>query len=282
MNNNKTVILAAVGAMLVGGVSTAALMKSHKMDTASVDTTAATAAASSQPAPAPAPAATGKGLEYAQVLGVTPVTQKTEIYGTITSIDPIRERSSSVSTRESCHDVAVREVVPEAQRSNVGGTVAGALLGGLAGSRFGGGHGRNAAALAGAVAGGFIGNHISNERHQEDVQYRTVRRCSTVDVPVQSSYVRGYTVNYRKDDGSIGSVQMSNKPTDSRVDLGQADQTVGYTVSYLYGGRQQTIQLPQPPASNQLTLIDGQVVTQIANAAPQAAGVVNNPVNTLR
>ena len=258
MKSNMTVGFAIATALLVGSAATAALMNHHKDDLGS------------QPAPAPVAGLNqAKGLEYAQILNVSPITEKTALYGTVTSVTPIEQSTANMTARHVCHDVVVHRSMPERDSGNVGGTLAGAVIGGLAGSRFGGGHGRNAATVAGTLAGGFIGNHIERAHKENQVVNERERLCHTEQVPLRSTVVKGYTVNYRKDDGSVGSLQMDAKPVDSRVELGQGDQTVGYAVTYLYRGQQMSARLAARPTSDKLPIVDGQLVTQMM--APTSA-----------
>lgn len=258
MKSNMTVGFITAGALLVGSAATAALMNHHKNELSSQVESAHTSDANS-----------GQGLEFAQILNVNPITEKKSEYGTITGVTPIEQTTSNSVARHVCHDVVVRRSLPQRDTANVGGTLAGAVLGGLAGSRFGGGHGRNAATVAGTLAGGFIGNHIERVHKENQTIDETERLCHTEQVPVHSSVIKGYTVNYRKDDGSVGSLQMDAKPADNRVDLGQTDQTVGYAVTYLYRGQQMFARLPSRPMMDKLPVVNGQIVTQ--TAAPISA-----------
>lgn len=93
------------------------------------------------------------------------------------------------------------------------GTIAGGVIGGLVGHQFGGGRGNTAATIGGAVAGAAIGNQYDREHGgaQTYVEPSTqeVQRCDTVN--------------------------------DSR------DVIRGYNVTYSYGGRQFTTELPYDP-----------------------------------
>ncbi len=99
-------------------------------------------------------------------------------------------------------------------------SVVGAIIGGLIGHQVGHGHGRTAATAAGAVAGGVIGNNIAAANERDDVdrgdeqapRYKVVRRCRTVDPPVQRRII-GYDVEYRYR-GDIYTARLLHDPGD--------------------------------------------------------------------
>src|SRR5690606_6923076 len=89
----------------------------------------------SQDAEPAAGAEAGAGaLDYADVIGVAPVTEKAELFATVIGSEPVRETTTSSSPRQVCEDVVVQERLPE-RDGNVGGTVAGAVIGGLVGNQ---------------------------------------------------------------------------------------------------------------------------------------------------
>lgn len=266
MKSNTTTILVAAGALLVGGIATAAFMSGRERapGTPVADSTNPmldNATLTDDAALSDALAAGGK-LEYADVLKVAPVTQKERAYATVTGSEPIRESSTSTVPHEVCEDVVVQERLPE-RDGNVGGTVAGAVIGGLLGSQVGGGNGKKAATAAGAVAGGVIGNQVDKRHVGGRVVSRTERQCRTENTTSESSRVTGYNVTYRNADGSTGSMRMDSKPG-SRVAVGNTNQTLGYDVTYRYDGAEKTIRMQNRPDSDRLPVIDGQVVTQTA------------------
>lgn len=266
MKSNTTTILVAAGALLVGGIATAAFMSGRERapGTPVADSTNPmldNATLTDDAALSDALAAGGK-LEYADVLKVAPVTQKERAYATVTGSEPIRESSTSTVPHEVCEDVVVQERLPE-RDGNVGGTVAGAVIGGLLGNQVGGGNGKKAATAAGAVAGGVIGNQVDKRHVGGRVVSRTERQCRTENSTSESSRVTGYNVTYRNADGSTGSMRMDSKPG-SRVAVGNTNQTVGYDVTYRYDGAEKTIRMQNRPDSDRLPVIDGQVVTQTA------------------
>ena len=272
MKSTTTTVLVAAGALLVGGIATAAFMQGRN--------NATTLPAAEAPRPVldsslPADdanvadsvnAAGEPQLQYADVLKVSPVTQKERVYGTVTGSEPIRETSTTSTPHEVCEDVVVQERLPE-RDGNVGGTVAGAVIGGLLGNQIGGGNGKKAATAAGAVAGGVIGNQVDKRHVGGRVVNRTERQCHTEQRTAESSRITGYTVTYRKPDGSTGTMRMDSRPGE-RVSLGNANETVGYDVTYRYEGVEKTVRMSDKPASDRLPVIDGQLVTQTAAMAP--------------
>jgi len=274
MKSTTTTVLVAAGALLVGGIATAAFMQGRN--------NATTLPAAEAPRPVldsslqaddagltdKVDAAGEAQLQYADVLKVSPVTQKERVYGTVTGSEPIRETSTTSTPHEVCEDVVVQERLPE-RDGNVGGTVAGAVIGGLLGNQVGGGNGRKAATAAGAVAGGVIGNQVDKRHVGGRVVNRTERQCHTEQRTAESSRITGYNVTYRKADGSTGSMRMDSRPGE-RVSLGNANETVGYDVTYRYEGVEKTVRMDDKPASDRLPVIDGQLVTQTAAMAPTA------------
>ena len=186
----------ALAALLVGGVAIGAYHNSRDDNPA-----AAVGVAGGE---------AGK-LDYAEVIGVVPVTEKTELFATVIGSEPVRETTTSTSPREVCDDVVVQERLPE-RDGNVGGTVAGAIIGGLVGSRVGDGNGRKVATAAGATAGGFIGNRMDRRHVGGQVVTRTDRQCRTVTDTAQSSRTVAYNVTYRNPDGTVGSMRTESRP----------------------------------------------------------------------
>lgn len=265
MKSNTTTILVAAGALLVGGVATAAFMnnrgKSEDFVTPSSEvrpaldnSLAADDAASSQVA--------GGALQYADVVKVDPVTTREKLYATVIGTDPVRETSTTTTPHEVCQDVVVQERLPE-RDGNVGGTVVGAVVGGLLGNQIGSGNGRKLATAAGAVAGGVVGNRVDRNHVGGQVVNRTERQCHTENASSESSRVVGYNVTYRNADGTTGTMRMDSKPG-SRIAMGDANSVVGYDVTYRYDGAEKTIRMKDKPSSDRLPVVDGQLVTQTA------------------
>jgi len=267
---NKNILAVAVASMLVGGVAVAAY-NSFKDAPASQPVALTSTQAAQTPALAAdlAPQnalqmqAPGDRVEYADVVGVTPVRKSEAQYAAVIASDPVRETNTTSTPREVCEDVVVQERMPE-RDGNVGGTVAGALIGGLVGNQVGGGRGRQAATAAGAVAGGFIGNRVDRNHVGGQVVSRTDRQCRTVQSTSQSSHVVAYNVTYRNPDGTTGTMRMGSKPG-SRIKMGTADRIVGYDVTYRYQGQEQTVRMDERPA-RRLPVINGEIVTGTAVA----------------
>ena len=265
MKNNTTTILVAAGALLVGGIATAAFMsgrdKPNDLGAGGPNPVLDSSLAVDDAALSDALAAGGK-LEYADVLKVSPVTQKEPQYATVIGSEPVRETTTTNVPREVCEDVVVQERLPE-RDGNVGGTVAGAVVGGLIGNQIGGGSGKMVATAAGAVAGGVVGNQIDKRHVGGRVVTRTERQCRTENATSESSRVTGYNVTYRNADGTTGTMRMDSKPG-SRIAMGNADNVVGYDVTYRYDGQEKTVRLDDKPASDRLPVLDGQLVTSTA------------------
>lgn len=117
------------------------------------------------------------------------------------------------------------------------------------------------------MAGGVIGNQVDKRHVGGRVVNRTERQCHTEQRTAESSRITGYNVSYRKPDGSTGTMRMDSRPGE-RVSLGNANQTIGYDVTYRYEGAEKTVRMQDKPASDRLPVIDGQLVTQTAAMAP--------------
>ena len=268
MKSNTTTILVAAGALLVGGVATAAFMNNRGKSEDFVTPSAQTRPSldnSLEDANAVAP---GRGLEYADVVKVDPITKKEQVYATVIGSEAVRETTTTSTPHEVCRDVVVQERMPE-RDGNVGGTVAGAVIGGLLGNQVGGGSGRKVATAAGAVAGGVIGNQVDKRHVGGQVVNRTERQCHTENASSESSRITGYNVTYRNPDGTTGTMRMDSKPG-NRIAMGNADTVTGYDVTYRYDGQEKTVRMDDKPASDRLPVIDGQVVLQTAAASDAA------------
>ncbi len=267
MKSTTTTALVAAGALLVGGIATAAFMKSGTSadpvtanpNHPTIDTTplADDGARTDELAVDKA----GR-LEYADVVKVDPLTQKEKAYATVIGTEPVRETSTTQTPHEVCEDVVVQERLPE-RDGNVGGTVAGAVIGGLLGNQVGGGNGRKVATAAGAVAGGVIGNQVDKRHVGGRVVNRTERQCHTETATSESTKVTGYNVTYRNEDGTTGTMRMASKPG-NRIAMGTNNAVTGYNVTYRYDGVEKTVKMANKPASDRLPVVDGQLVTQTA------------------
>ncbi|SEK99835.1 Uncharacterized conserved protein YcfJ, contains glycine zipper 2TM domain [Pseudoxanthomonas sp. GM95] len=273
MKNTTTMILVGAGALLFGGVATAAYMNHREsaqtFSTVEGEAPATSALDTTEALPA-SDVPTGATLQYADVVSVSPVTKKGTLYATVIGTDPVRETTTTTTPQEVCKDVVVNERLPE-RDGNVGGTVAGAVIGGLLGNQIGGGHGRDAATAAGAVAGGFVGNRVDRNHVGGRVVQRTERQCHTENATSESSTVTGYNVTYRNPDGTTGTMRMDDKPG-SRIAMGSASNITGYNVTYRYEGQEKTVRLDSKPDSDRLPVIDGRVVTQTASLDTDGKG----------
>lgn len=260
MKNNTLAI--ALGALLVGGVATAGFINNRA-------TTPSTEVGMYNTPQADGTVPASGRVEYAEVVGIKPVTRREALYATVIGSEPLRESSTTSTPQQVCEDVVVAERMPE-RDGNVGGTVAGALIGGLVGNQVGGGNGRKAATVGGAVAGGFIGNRVDRNHVGGQVVNRTDRRCRTVNASSTSSRTVAWNVTYRNPDGTTGSMRTESKPG-KRIALGDSERTVGYDVSYRLDGRTHTVRMDERPGS-QLPVIDGKVVTQVAAVQDNSNG----------
>ncbi|PPT91364.1 glycine zipper 2TM domain-containing protein [Xanthomonas theicola] len=265
MKSNTTTILVAAGALLVGGVATAAFMNNRDKPEFTGSGNARPALGAAPGGDAVADNGVGGKLEYADVVRIDPITQKEQRYAQVIGTEPLRETSTITTPREVCNDVVVQERLPE-RDGNVGGTVIGAVVGGLLGNQIGGGNGRKAATAAGAVAGGFIGNRVDRNHVGGRVVDHTERQCHTENSTAESSRITGYNVTYRNDDGSTGSMRMDSKPG-SRIAMGKNDVVKGYQVTYRYDGQEKTVRMDDKPSSDRLPVLDGRLVTQTAAAS---------------
>ena len=202
-------------------------------------------------------------LEYATVVAVTPVTEKTELYATVIGSEPVRETTTSSSPRQVCQDVVVQDRLPE-RDGNVGGTVAGAVIGGLVGNQVGGGNGRKLATAAGAAAGGVIGHRVDRNHVGGRVVERVDRQCHTVQDSSQSSRTVAWNVTYRNPDGTTGTMRTGDKPGE-RIALGTEDRTVAYDVTYRFDGVENTVRMSEDPGER-LPVLDGQIMSRMATA----------------
>lgn len=274
MNQQKTTIAVAIGALLLGGVATAAYLGNRAPAQADAFVTPtdlarpASLAADDHPLDDNRIPAAG-GLEYADVVAVKPVTERSPQYATVLGTDPIRETTTASTPREVCEDVAVQERLPE-RDGNVGGTVAGALIGGLVGNQVGKGDGRKLATVAGAVGGGFAGHEIDKRHVGGKVVTRTERQCHTVSDTSSKSRTVAWNVTYRNPDGSTGTMRTDRKPG-SRIPLGDRTDVVGYDVTYRYRGTEQHLRMDDKPG-DRLPIVDGQVVTSVATAGGTSRG----------
>jgi len=259
-----TTVLIAAGALLVGGIATAAFMNNRHPQPEPVVAPGLVQdpALAADDAPASEDEVAANTLQYADIVRVDPVTEKEKVYATVIGTEPVRETTQTTVPKEVCEDVVVEERLPE-KDGNVGGTVAGAVIGGLLGNQIGGGSGKKVATAAGAVAGGAIGNQVDKRHVGGKVVTRTERQCHTENSVSESSKVTGYNVTYRNADGTTGTMRMASKPG-TRVAMGNSDKVVGYDVTYRYNEQEGTLRMDRKPETDRLPVVDGQVVTSTA------------------
>ncbi|SHG42276.1 glycine zipper 2TM domain-containing protein [Massilia sp. CF038] len=138
-----------------------------------------------------------------------------EEYGRVTRVEPRVEQVRQ--PREECRTEYVQVAPQPVQRErSAGGAILGAVAGGILGNQVGGGSGKAAATALGAVAGAVAGDRISNGGPNSQPEYdsrypqeQAVRRCRTVDA--------------------------------------YESRTIGYDVTYNYGGRSYTSMMPRDP-----------------------------------
>ena len=268
---NKSTLAIAIAALLVGGVAVAAFQHMRQPETVAASAPAAAIAAPSsiamqgdQPAQDDSIAASAPQAEYADVVGVKPVTSKQQMYATVIGTDPVRETSTTSTPHQVCQDVVVQEQAPRRDPRNIGGTVGGAVVGGLIGNQVGGGNGKTLATVAGAVGGAFAGRAIEQHHAENKMVSRTEQQCHTESSTSTSSKTVAWNVTYRNPDGTTGNMRMGSKPG-SRIALGSESKVVGYDVTYRYQGAEHTVRMDQKPVGDRLPVVDGQVVTQTAS-----------------
>lgn len=272
-NSNSNTIAIAVASLLVGGVAMATYQNNRDDAPGETAGSAAMSLADDSKHGPLDNAVSARGLDYAPVLAVRPVTESQPVYARVLSVDPIRETSTTSAPRQICEDRLVQERLPE-RDGNVGGTVAGAVIGGLVGNRLGrevhdSRDRRNLATVGGAVAGGFIGRRIDRNHVGGQVAQRTVRECRTVDDTASSSRTVGYDVTYRNADGTTGSMRSDSRPGE-RMRVGTEQHTVGYDVTYRYAGQEHAVRMDQHPG-DRLPVLDGRIaIDTVAALAPPA------------
>ena len=201
MKSNTTTILVAVGALLVGGVATAAFLKGGDKSPTAQDglVTAADGALVADDAAATDNQLPVGTLQYAEVVKAEPITSSEKLYATVIGTEPVRETTTTSTPREVCEDVVVQERLPE-RDGNAGGTVAGAVIGGLLGNQVGGGSGRVAATAVGAVGGALLGNTVEGRNNPQQ----------------GGNYAQGYRITIQLDQGGLRAYDVSS-PGDLRL-----------------------------------------------------------------
>ena len=169
-------------------------------------------------------------LAIASICSVAvPATFASESYtdrARVVSVRPIQDRIP-VSREECWNDVQRGYEERQVTRTDTGaaigpGTVLGAVIGGVIGHQFGNSSGgRDRGTAAGAIVGGLVGNQVDRDQRGEPSRSTEVER-----VPVERNVERCRTVNETR------------------------EATLGYVVTYEYGGRQFSTRLDRDPGRN--------------------------------
>jgi uncharacterized protein YcfJ len=147
-----------------------------------------------------------KGPDYAEVVAVTPVTERIE------------------TPREECRDVPVTRQKAVKDKHQITGSVVGAVAGGLLGNALGGGGSNTGAKVAGAAAGAYAGNKAQEHIQENNTETVMETQCQTV-VDVSENTI-GYDVEYRLGE-ETGQVRMDRDPgrtipvKDGQLDIAQ-------------------------------------------------------------
>ena len=133
-------------------------------------------------------------VEYAQVVGVTPVVETYRVNNPV----------------EQCWDERVR-TRSQASRSRTP-EILGGIIGAALGNQVGRGRGKDIATVAGAVLGASVGNDVKkrNTQHRGST-YQVVQRCEVQDSYSTQERVVGYDVAY-KYNGQVFHTQMGQHP----------------------------------------------------------------------
>lgn len=131
---------------------------------------------------------------------------------TITGVEPIEEILKT--PREVCEQVSVTTQAPVKDDHQIAGTAGGAVVGGALGNQIGGGSGKTIVTAAGAVIGGAVGKKVQKDHQTGNTQTTTEQKCTTV--VDETTTVTGYTVSYELD-GKAGSVRMDQPPESNTI-----------------------------------------------------------------
>ena len=233
MPKNNTLAV-ALAALLVGGVATAGYMNSRNNDSIT--------------APSLTGGAARAEVDYAEVVGVKPVTEREPMYATVIGSEPIREIQH--------HQHAARGL-----RGRGG---AGAPAGtrrqrrrhrGRCGHRWPGRQPgrwrqRPQAGHGGGRGGRRLSPAVRSTAATSVARWSTAPTAaaapSTTPRPVPGTVA--WNVTYRNPDGTTGSMRTEAKPGE-RIALGDAEKTVGYDVTYRWDGQQRTVRMDQDPGT---------------------------------
>lgn len=132
-------------------------------------------------------------VQYAQVVGVTPVVEKYRVNNPV----------------EQCWDERVR-TQSHASRSRTP-EILGGLIGAVLGHEVGRGRGKDVATVAGAVLGASVGRDVRRSTSQRGSSYEVVQHCEIRDSYTTRERVIGYDVAYRFN-GRVFHTQMGKHP----------------------------------------------------------------------
>ena len=264
MKNNTLAI--ALASLLVGGVAVAAFQNNTRDEAAgAIHAPQAIQDEAIEDLGQDIDAIPASGrLEYADVVGVSEITEQQDLYATVLGAEPVSETTTTTTPRQVCQDVVVQYQAPTRDPNRVAGTTIGAVVGGALGNQVGGGKGRKLATVGGAVGGAFAGRAIQDRQQANNVETVTEQECRTVQDSSQSSRVVAYNVTYRNPDGSTGTMRTGSEPGE-RIKLGTEEVPVAWDVTYRYDGNERTVRMDQQPGER-LPVLDGQVVLQTASA----------------
>ncbi len=130
-------------------------------------------------------------VEYAQVVGVTPVVETYRVNNPV----------------EQCWD---ERVSTRSQASHTS-TILGGIIGAAIGNEFGRGRGQDIATVAGAVLGASVANDIKSKNAQRGSTYQVVQHCEIQDSYTKQERVVGYDVAYRFN-GKVLHTQTAQHP----------------------------------------------------------------------
>lgn len=147
-------------------------------------------------------------IEYARVVGVTPVYEQYQIN------NPVEE----------CWNERVQNNRRTSQSRSRTPEILGGLIGAAIGHQFGKGRGQDVATAAGVVLGASVGRDIKhrhkrnshhdsryNSRYNNDRHYQVVQRCEVRDSYSTQDRIVGYDVAYQYN-GNVFYTQMDQHP----------------------------------------------------------------------
>ena len=127
-------------------------------------------------------------------------------YVKVSHSEPIYSNITRTIPTEVCEDQQV--AIQQPSDNGIVGGILGAVVGGVLGHQVGGGSGKVAATIGGAAVGTMMGQNATRTNGQVD--YQTVRQCSTQYKTQNESIITGY-INYAKFKGR-DIAKSSNQP----------------------------------------------------------------------